>query len=111
MLESNYQAKLIRKIRRRFPDCIVLKNDTDYIQGMPDLTILYEDRWAILEVKTSENARSQPNQDWYIARLNDMSFAAFIYPENEEEVLDALQQAFRSRRPTRVSLAKRISLD
>jgi len=111
MLERYYQAELIKRIRRRFPDCIILKNDTDYIQGMPDLTILYEDRWAVLEVKASEDARSEPNQDWYVNRLNDMSFAAFIYPENEGEVLDALQQAFRSRRPTRVSLAKRVSLD
>jgi len=111
MLERYYQAELIKRIRRRFQDCIILKNDTDYIQGMPDLTILYEDRWAVLEVKASEDACSEPNQDWYINRLNDMSFAAFIYPENEEEVLDALQQAFRSRRPTRVSLAKRVSLD
>lgn len=111
MSENIYQAKLIRKLRRRFPDCMIMKNDTDYIQGIPDITILYGDRWAVLECKTSENARHQPNQDWYVARMNEMSFAAFIYPENEEEVLYALQQAFGSNRSTRVSLAKRVSLD
>ena len=111
MLESIYQRKLIEKLRDRFPDCIIQKNDTDYIQGYPDITILYEDRWAVLEVKASEDARHQPNQEWYVRRLNEMSFAAFIYPENEEEVLRALQRSFKTYRTSRVSLAKRVSLD
>jgi len=100
--EAVYQAKLINKIKRMFPGCIILKNDTDYLQGIPDLLILYRRSWAALEVKASARSPEQPNQDYYVDVMDGMSFAAFIYPENEEEVLDALQQAFRPRRRARV---------
>lgn len=96
MLESEYQAKLIKKLRRRFEGCFILKNDTDYLQGVPDLLILYRRTWAMLEVKQAEDAPHQPNQDYYVDRLDEMCFAAFIYPENEREVLHALQEAFAS---------------
>lgn len=111
MAENYYQAKLIRKLHRLYPDCMIMKNDTNYLQGIPDITILFEDKWAVLEIKDYENAPVQPNQEWYVAQLNMMSFSAFIYPENEEEVLDALQQTFRPRRSTRVSKSKRLPLD
>lgn len=103
MRESTYQARLIQDLRVLFPGCLILKNDTDYLQGIPDLTILWRDRWAMLEVKAYEGAPEQPNQAHYVDHTNRMSFAAFIYPENEEEVLDALQTAFRARRSTRLS--------
>lgn len=103
MSESRYQAKLIRKLERLFPGCIIMKNDPSYQQGMLDLTILWRGRWAALEVKANEQSPSQPNQDYYVRRLNEMSFAAYIFPENEEEVLNALQQAFKPPRRTRVS--------
>jgi hypothetical protein len=103
MLESEYQAWLIQEIRKRLPGAHVLKNDSDYQQGIPDLTVLYGDRWAVLEVKRSERARSQPNQEWFINEFDAMSFAAFIYPENEEQVLRDLQLSLTSRRRTRVS--------
>lgn len=98
MLESKYQAYLIKELRRLFPGCVVLKNDTDYLQGIPDLLILWRRRWAALEVKPRANAPHQPNQDYYVDLLDEMSFAAFIYPENEEDVLSDLQSAFRSGR-------------
>lgn len=103
MNESQYQAKIIRKLYDLFPGCEVLKTDAGYRQGFPDLLLLWHQYWAVLEVKTSLSANTQPNQDHYVQRLNDMSFAAYIYPENEEEVLDALQQAFKSPRRTRIS--------
>lgn len=86
-----------------FPGCAVYKMDASYQQGIPDLLILWGEYWAALEVKISPMAATQPNQDYYIQQLQEMSFAAYIYPENEEEVLDALQQAFKSPRRTRVS--------
>lgn len=91
MLERDYQSALIEKIRKLLPGCFILKNDSGYLQGVPDLLILYGPRWGMLEVKTSEEADEQPNQRWYINHLDQMSFAAFIYPEIEKEVLDALQ--------------------
>jgi hypothetical protein len=103
MRESAYQAKVISKLRHKFPDCVVLKNDTDYRQGLPDLLVLFEDRWAALEVKAYEDAPEQPNQDYYVRMLDRMSYASFIYPENEEEVFHDLQQTFGPRRSARVS--------
>lgn len=94
MLESVYQARLIKRLKRMFPDCVILKNDSGYLQGIPDLLILWGDRWAMLEVKPSVSAPAQVNQPYYVDLLDRMSFAAFIYPENEGEILDALQQAF-----------------
>ena len=103
MTENVYQAKLIRKLKRMFPGCEVLKNDPNYVQGILDLTLFWGPYWAMLEVKASSTSRERPNQSYYVNRLNDMSFAAFIYPENEEEVLTALQEAFASRGPARLS--------
>lgn len=93
-LESKFQAQLIRDIKAMYPDCIILKNDPNYIQGIPDLTIFWRDRWATLEVKKDEFSSHQPNQDYYVQRMNDMSFSMFVYPENKEEVLYELQQSF-----------------
>lgn len=94
--ESKYQSELIRKIYKIFPDCIVLKNDANYIQGFPDLLILYKNKWAALETKRTEGAHRQPNQDYYINLLGTMSYANFIYPENELEVLNDIYKALKS---------------
>lgn len=104
-LERDYQAALIERLRDLFPGCFILKNDSGYLQGVPDLLVLFRDRWAMLEVKPYANATQQPNQDYYITELNKMSFAAFIFPENEEDVLHDLQQAFQSRRKARLPSA------
>lgn len=95
MKESIFQSRLIRELKQRFPGCIVMKTDPTYIQGLPDLLILYRDHWAALECKKSSNAHKQPNQTYYLEKMDDMSFARFIYPENKEEVLDELEQSFR----------------
>lgn len=95
-LESKFQAQLIKDLKRLFPGCVVLKNDPNYIQGIPDLTIFYKDKWATLEVKKDAKASHQPNQDYYVSSMNEMSFSRFIYPENKSEVLHDLQQSFAS---------------
>jgi len=102
MLESKYQAYLIKRLRSMFPDCIVIKNDPNYIQGIPDLLVLIGGFWAALEVKASWDSKEQPNQDYYVRVLNEMSFAAFIHPDNEEEVIDALEQALAASWDARV---------
>lgn len=96
MLERNFQRKLIQELQDRFPGCIVMKNDPAYIQGIPDLLVLYKDRWAALECKNRKGAHKQPNQKYYVNRMNEMSYSSFVSPENKEEVLDELQQAFRA---------------
>lgn len=109
--ERLFQARLIRTLRVLYPGCVILKNDANYLQGVPDLLILWMDKWAALECKGSANAEQQPNQEHYVTMLDAMSFAAFIYPENEEDVLDALQRSFQSRRPARSSERQQASLD
>lgn len=96
MLESKFQGALIKELKTLFPGCLVLKNDPNYIQGFPDLTVLYRDKWALLESKREPKASHRPNQDYYIDIADDMSFARFICPENKQEVLHELQQAFES---------------
>jgi hypothetical protein len=103
MLERDYQRLVIEELRQIFPGCLIVKNDSGYLQGFPDLTILWHDKWAALEVKASYDAPNMPNQEYYVDLLNNMSFAAFICPENQEEVLNALQHAFEPRRATRLS--------
>lgn len=103
-LESAFQARLIVRLGEQFPGCFILKNDSGYLQGVPDLLVLFRNKWAMLEVKASHDADEQPNQGYYVEQLDRMSFAAFIYPENEEDVLNELEHAFRPRRATRVSL-------
>lgn len=94
MLESKFQANLIKKLKAMYPDCVVMKNDPTYIQGIPDLLVLHKDKWVSLECKKSAGARHQPNQDYYVDKMNKMSFSRFIYPENESEVLDELRHIF-----------------
>lgn len=96
MLESEFQSKLIKELKNTFTGCLVMKLDSSYIQGIPDLLILYKDKWASLECKKSAKAKKQPNQEYYVGRMNEMSFSRFICPENKEEVIDELQQTFCS---------------
>lgn len=104
--ENDFQAKLIKELLDLFPGCIVLKNDANYLQGFPDLIILFRNKWAVLEAKKSPEARRQANQEYYVGELGKMSYASFIYPENKEKVLNELQQAFGVRRIARISRSK-----
>lgn len=97
-LESRFQKELIDEIKERYPGCVALKNDSSYMQGFPDWTILYEDKWAVLEAKKEHGARKQPNQEYYVDKLNKMSFSRFIFPENKDEVLEDLDRIFKRKR-------------
>lgn len=94
--ENKFQSELINEIKNRFPGCMVLKNDSGYIQGIPDLLILHHDKWATLECKKSKDEPFRPNQEYYIEKMDQMSFSSVIYPENKEDVLNDLQHTFES---------------
>lgn len=96
MKESKFQADLKKELRAMFPGCIITKLDSGDIQGIPDLLILYKDKWATLENKRNAKATKRPNQEYYVDKMNDMSFSRFIYPENKEEVLSELRKTFES---------------
>lgn len=93
-LESGFQDRLRDELKKLFPGCMIFK--MDQVQGIPDLLILYKNMWAALENKKGANAKKQPNQEYYVERMNEMSFARFICPENKEEVLSDLRKAFKS---------------
>ena len=93
--ESQFQKDLMDEIKSRYPGCLIMKNDSGYIQGIPDWTILYKDKWAVLEAKREKDAEKQPNQDYYVEKLDGMSFSRFVYPENKDEVLRELHELFK----------------
>ena len=93
-LESGFQDKVVKQLKEDFPGSMVFK--MDQIQGIPDLLVLHNDKWASLECKKNARASKRPNQEYYVELMNGMSFSRFIYPENKEEVLNELQQAFKS---------------
>lgn len=96
-LERDFQSGLIKDLKSTFPGCLVLKNDSSYIQGIPDLLVLFNDKWCALEVKRSSSAKHRPNQEYYVDLMDKMSLARFICPENKDEVLDELQRHFDQR--------------
>lgn len=105
--ESRFQSALIKEIQGKLQDCVILKNDGSNVpQGFPDLLILYHDHWGSLECKREEDANKQPNQEYYVDKLNNMSFSRFISPENKEEVLNELYSTFGLSRSTRISRGK-----
>ena len=101
-VEKRFQADVVKRLRRMFSGCVILKNDPDYLQGVPDLLVLHGDKWAALECKSDPAASFQPNQEYYIGKMKGMSYAAVIHPQNRELVLNDLQQAFGARRAARL---------
>lgn len=94
--ESAFQKRLKKEIKDKFPGCIIYKTDPLQLQGSPDLLILYQNKWAALEVKRDSKAPHRPNQDYRVKQMADMSFASFIFPENKEEVMNDLERLFTS---------------
>ena len=94
-LERDFQRSFVKELKDLFKGCIVLKNDSSYIQGIPDWSIFFKDKWAMLEIKRSIKAKRQANQEYYVNLMNGMSFARFVYPENKEEVLNELKKFFK----------------
>ena len=92
-LESGFQDRLRDDLKKLFPGCMIFK--MDQIQGIPDILILFKDKWASLECKKSCSASHRPNQEYYVNLMNKMSFSRFIFPENKDEVLNELKQFFK----------------
>lgn len=92
--EGTFQDSFINDVMSLYPEAIVLKNDANYLQGFPDLTILTSRGTVIAEVKKSANEKYQPNQEHYLAYMRAMGYPAFtVHPENREEILHAIQQS------------------
>ncbi len=100
--ERDFQSQAIQHLGRVFAGCIILKSDSGYVQGIPDYLILCGNKWAALEFKNDEDADFQPNQKYYVDKMNKMSYAAIIHPGNKDQVFDDLQRAFGTKRKPRV---------
>ena len=94
MRENSFQKDLIKEIKEMFAVCVVLRNDCEQIEGVPDRTVLYKDKWVVLECKKSPKENHQPNQDYYVSKLRNMSYSAFIYPENKNDILVEVSKIF-----------------
>lgn len=94
--ESTFQAKLIKELKSKFQGCVILKNDANYIQGICDLLILFGTHWAMLECKASKDSKHRPNQEYYVNKFNNMSYATFVYPENKDQVISELCKVFET---------------
>ena len=92
MLERDFQVELKIQLKNRFPGCLILKQDPNQLQGVPDLLVLYENKWATLETKKGSRSKRQPNQEYYVDQMNAMSFSAFVNPDNINDVLDDLER-------------------
>lgn len=102
-LESDFKGETLKEIRELFPGCEILHNDANFIQGIPDTLVLYQSKYAMLEWKRHANAAKQVNQDYYIDKFSDWSYASFIEPANKEAVLNELQSALGTPRPSRAT--------
>lgn len=96
MLENKFKTRLIKDLKERFPEAIVVHLDPNEIQGIPDILVLFKDRWAALEGKKDAGASHRPNQDYYVSLMDRMSFARFIFPENKQEVLNEMERTFKA---------------
>lgn len=98
--ETDFAHDVLKpRLEFEFPGCVIIKQDPNTsFQGMTDHIVLYEDKWAALETKRAEKSKRQPNQEYYVGKFGEMSYAAFVYPGNIEEVIDDLHAAFRSDR-------------
>lgn len=102
-LERDYKPILMARITRRFSvygEVRFQHNDPNApaSQGIPDLTVFIGPTWSLLETKRSAKSKKRPNQDWWIKKWSGVTFCSVIFPENEEEVLDALERSLATRR-------------
>ena len=94
-LEKDFERAMVTRLYTEFPGIHIAKIMATRNQGMPDRALFFPDgRWALLEFKKSAKAPKQPNQAYYVDKLNSYSYAAFIYPENEEDIFRELHRSF-----------------
>lgn len=94
-LESRFQSSVKHELETKYPGCIVRKNPPGQENGFPDLVMYYGPIWAMFECKREKDARKRPNQKWWVERLDEMSFARLIFPENRERVMGELDEFIR----------------
>ena len=85
MLEKNFQSKIIKYLKAK--GCVVIKYQQNATTqaSIPDVIFLKDGFWGAIEVKKNKTARFRPGQKEMVAKMNDMSWAKVVYPENWSE--------------------------
>lgn len=96
-LEAVFQAAFVKRLRNTFDRVIILKNDSGYLQGIMDLTVILPGCVIFLETKPYEDAPYEANQEYYLDLVQRFGhFSATVYPENEEVIFRAIQETQRT---------------
>ena len=82
MKEADFQKTIVRWLRSK--GCLVLKYQQNATTraGIPDIIFLKEGFWGAIEVKKSKTAKYRPGQKEMVAKMNEMSWAKVVFPEN-----------------------------
>ena len=95
--ETKFKKMFKKKLKRLYPECIIVEADPTYFWSVPDVYFFLGSFWAALEFKRTEGSSRRPNQEYWVEVLDKMSFARFVYPGVEEEVLSELEAAIQNR--------------
>ena len=96
MSEATFRTKWLNKFKKLSPDIFIEFADPKRKNGIPDVIIFYKKKYARLETKRSKNASKRLHQQYYIDYFNSQGiYAAFLTPENQEEVYNALRRYFK----------------
>lgn len=82
MTEQKLQTEITKWLRQK--GCYVIKlNATAGVPvGAPDVLALKDGFWVALEIKASKTAHKQPLQQETIDKLDEWSYAKFVWPDN-----------------------------
>ena len=90
--ENKFKDK-IKKRLNLFPNSYHFTKEAVSLRVIPDIIGCSNGKFFALEVKASRNSNKTEMQKHILEKIKRAgSFASFIYPENEEEVLTALYE-------------------
>ena len=95
VLEKDFQKTIIKWLRAK--GCLVIKYQQNATTraSIPDIIFLKEGFWGAIEVKKSKTSKFQPGQKEMVTKMNEMSWAKVVWPENWKETQKELGEILR----------------